>query len=329
MQRTIWIGVFFCTLWAHTIADTKKNSKPRTLVVILGQLRADALCYQNVKENLIDVLDADLAVCTGTSSANYENSLFYQAAKYRFVHVDPVGDFSPTLDEVCHLIAEEHQLPPTSWRHFLPFGNHILGGVQGCIGSGAIVLFRKWFLLKNLISQNLLEEYDFFVITRSDLIYLLSHPTIDCFDPEHIYLPSGEHYGGLPDRHAVVPKKFILSFLDILGQMILQEQKYYEAIRLKNNINPESLLLVHCRFQHLLEKICYFPYMMYLVRGANDVTNFSTGVFSNEHGYFIKIPSEYEQALLTKKRFETSGYTLSQFYKSCMFSKQETCKDFW
>ena len=37
--------------------------KEKTLVVILAETRAHELTYKNIKENLIDIVEADLAVC--------------------------------------------------------------------------------------------------------------------------------------------------------------------------------------------------------------------------------------------------------------------------
>ncbi len=58
----------------------------KTLVIILSETRAFELTFNNFKENVIDVLDADLALCIGVKQDyNYENP-FYKLAKYHFLY---------------------------------------------------------------------------------------------------------------------------------------------------------------------------------------------------------------------------------------------------
>ena len=53
-----------------------------------------------------------------------------------------------------------------------------------------LTLFR-WFLLKNLLDNDLLNKYDRFIITRSDFIYQLPHPKIEYMNENCIWIPEG------------------------------------------------------------------------------------------------------------------------------------------
>ena len=69
----------------------------KTLVIILSETRAFELTFNNFKENVIDVLDADLALCIGVKKDyNYENT-FYKLAKYHFLYDEP-DDYSISFD---------------------------------------------------------------------------------------------------------------------------------------------------------------------------------------------------------------------------------------
>ena len=61
------------------------------------------------------------------------------------------------------------------WREFLKIKDQFLGGIKDehdqHPGSAGILIFFRWFLLKNLIDNDLIDKYDRFIITRSDFTY--------------------------------------------------------------------------------------------------------------------------------------------------------------
>ena len=85
----------------------------------------------------------------------------------------------------CHdLVQQEHVITyktPLYWREFFKLKDQFLGGIKdsGHPGSAGILIFFRWFLLKNLIDSDLINKYDRFIITRSDYIYQLPHPKIE------------------------------------------------------------------------------------------------------------------------------------------------------
>ena len=44
----------------------------------------------------------------------------------------------------------------------------------------------------------MLDRYDWFLITRSDMMYPIPHPDLDLFSPEYVWVPAGERWGGAP-----------------------------------------------------------------------------------------------------------------------------------
>ena len=53
----------------------------RTLIVVLGETRAHELTFALFKKNLMDRLDADVALCVGDNPRETHKS-FYDHAKY-------------------------------------------------------------------------------------------------------------------------------------------------------------------------------------------------------------------------------------------------------
>jgi hypothetical protein len=304
-------------LFFHNAATASAN---KCLVILLSQTRAYELTYDNIKTNVIDPLEADLAVCIGVDKNYCYDNPFYTLAKYKFVYEES-ADYSNLMDYASKTISNEHPLERiTPWRKFFKLPGNFLGGIANREGSGGILLFARWFLLKSILMNGLLDQYDFFVITRSDYLYALAHPTLDVFSADYIYVPNGEGYGGITDRHVVLPKKFLVVYLDVLEKMLLRSHKYYTKLHLhsgvsKDSINLEKMIYFHLTDQGVAQHIKFFPYVMYTVRAQKDPTRWSPGTFFNHLGYFVKYPSEYYQAIRHKEDFEKTNKTLSEFYK--------------
>ncbi len=297
------------------------ESEKKVLVIVLAETRAHELTYSNFQENVLDPLNADLAICIGvTDDYRYDNP-FYRKAKYKFLYPE-VEDYGPAFDYAyANILADNPQMKnPIHWRNFLKIKDQFMGGVKDPYnqhpGSAGILIFYRWFLLKNLLEADLLDKYDFFIITRSDYIYRLPHPRMEIFSDELIYAPDGEAYSGITDRHIVLPSKFVVPYLSLLSAMVDQKNHYYDLMKVRGNWNLEQLIKFHLVQSNIWEYVRFFPYVMYTVRPINGTTRWSSGVFSEQHQFFIKYPSEYQTALDHKLVFEGSNCGIDFFYKN-------------
>jgi hypothetical protein len=223
-----------------------------------------------------------------------------------------------------HFISQQNVITykkPLYWREFLKLKDQFLGGIKDKYnehpGSAGILIFFRWFLLKNLIDNDLIDKYDRFVITRSDFIYQLPHPKVERMNENYIWIPDCEGHGGYTDRHVVLSKTNIESYLNILNHFVIKSNEYFIKMKNKgNNWNLETLIKFHLEQNNILHLVKEFPYIMYSIRNINGTTRWSEGNFSNELGYFIKYNSEYEKSSYYKNKFEHSGLTINEFYKN-------------
>ena len=260
----------------------------KTLIIILSETREDKLTYDNFKQNVLDPLNGDLCVCIGIKdNYDYENN-YYKNALYKFVYKEP-DDFGSAFDEAYNELLpikkdesiiinnEEILKTPIHWREFLKIKDQFLGGIKDAhnqhTGSAGILLFFRYFLLKNLLDNDLINKYDRFIITRSDFIYLLPYPNMDLLDEQYIWIPDGEQYGGYTDRTAVLSKKNVVSYLNILNTIILKSNDYYNKMNISDNWNLERLIKFHITEQNINVKL--FPYIMYSIRSINGNTRWS------------------------------------------------------
>ena len=223
---------------------------------------------------------------------------------------------------------------PLHWREFLKIPTQFLGGIKDRYnehtGSGGILIFFRWFLLKNLIDNDLINKYDRFVITRSDFIYQLPHPKVELMDKNYIWIPDDQHWGGYTDRHVVLSKNNIESYLNILNNFVLKSNEYFIKMRsivrktaqqgrymIGYGWNIEQLLKFHLEQNNVVHLVKEFPYIMYSIRAKNGPTSWvRTGDYSNELGYYIKYRGAYDKSSDYKNEFEKSGKSIDDFYTS-------------
>ncbi len=130
-----------------------------------------------------------------------------------------------------------------------------------------------------------------------------------------IWIPNSEHYGGYTDRHVILSKNNIESYLNILNNLVLRSNNYFMKMKITSDWNLEQLIKFHLVQNNVLHLVKEFPYVMYSVRNINGSTRWSQGNFSNELGYYIKYQGEYNKSNYYKNEFDKSGLTIDEFYK--------------
>ncbi len=322
----------------------------KTLIIILSETREHELTFKNFKKNVLDELNADLCICIGVNPDYDYSNPFYKLAKYKFTYDEP-SDFGDAFDYAYNIISLNRNKyeyiknviisknikinllqtkiyrkrmniykKPLHWRKFLEIKDQLLGGIKDKNhehpGSAGILIFFRWFLLKNLIDNDIINKYDRFIITRSDFIYQLPHPKVELMNENNIWIPDSEHYEGYTDRHVILSKNNIELYLNILNNMVLRSNEYFMKMKNKENWNLEQLIKFHLKQNSVLHLVKEFPYIMYSVRSENGKTRWSKGEYSNKLGYHIKYHSEYEKSNNYKNEFEKSKLSINEFYKN-------------
>ena len=273
----------------------------KTLVIILAETRASEVTYESFAANVLNPLSADLCICIGITPTYYINDPFYKNASYKFFYDEP-DHYGIAINDALQYFLYDENIPPIHWLEYMKIPNQFMGGVghkdhpNRHPGSAGILLFYRWFLLYNIKDSGLIEKYDRFIITRSDFIYMLPHPSMDLMDENCIWIPLGENYDGYTDRHVVLSRTNIEKYLNILPEMITNKSGYFQ--KMSDNIwdgwNLERLIAFHLQEQGCIVK--QFPYIMYSIRKTEHTTTWSVGEYSEEDGFFIKYPFEKMRA---------------------------------
>lgn len=186
------------------------------------------------------------------------------------------------------------------WNEFLKIKDQLLGGMKDVHNqhseSAGILIFFRWFLLKNLIDNDLINKYDRFIITRSDFIYQLPHPKLDIMNENCIWIPDCEYNNGYTNKHVILFRNNIESYLNILNNIVLHSNEYYN--KMKDNWNLELLVNFHLEQNNVSHLVKEFPCIMYSIQKDD-----------------IKYQSEYNKSNYYKNEFEKSELSIDDFYK--------------
>ena len=268
------------------------------LVIILGQTRCHSKTYDNINHYLLQPLNADLAICIGIEN-NYDyNNPFYKNSKYKFTIKEP-DDWGTYYDEIYNTISQNNNIN-IKWRDLLQIGDQWLGGIRDTKhqhpGSAGILIALRWFLLEMIKKKNLTNKYTRFIITRSDFIYTLPHPSLQILDSKYIWIPNGEHYGGYTDRHVVISNSNIKYYLNIIEHILTNSTMYEELLKV-NTWNLEQIIKLHLHLQNKTSLIRHFPYIMYSIKINMSETSLHTNAGILHNGIYIKYETEFESAI--------------------------------
>jgi hypothetical protein len=279
-------------------------SQPRVLVAVLSSTRAEELTYNSFERYLIDPLHADLALAvseSGGGAHSVRSGPYYRRAKFIWEMPEPrSNDYGPLFENLAEVCNNRTTFITDLKQHLIPHGNW-LGGIRscgGCDGSGAIQMWFRLFLWQNLVKSGVLSSYDTLILTRSDHLYIAPHPPIPRMQQDQILAVTGQDYGGLCDRHFIVPMTGAAHFLGMAGHVT---SKSVTEIFGKSDINAETSIRMYLDWHHM--KVARFRRTMFLIRDPADKdtawsADHHTEMSTNE-GYIVKYRDEYNEAQAT------------------------------
>lgn len=271
------------------------------MVVILAETRAWDLTWPAFKANVLDSLPADLAVCASSSSNVSDPFLAHAQHVWLFHEVEDWGD-------AYDFAAKEMNAEPKAWRQVLKIKNQVFGGVKDKEnehwGSAGILLFFRWFLLHELKRSGLEDAYNWFIVTRSDYYYPLPHPSphlLEALYPGRIWVPIGEEYEGISDRHTVVSRTMLRPALNLLDDVFLKPDELFKnmsGIR-PDKWNLESFIKYHWTKVGIWPHVAKFPRCMFAVRSQGTPTRWARGHKHQRLNMYIKYDAEFNDSMTT------------------------------
>jgi len=249
--------------------------KKKYLVILAGSPRGGVNAWKSLFKNVINHLNADLALCTTDNYA--QDTFLFKKAKHIWLMKNP-ENFEQYY---------EHYFDG-NWREYL-----LLGKELGLYESGTIHFAFKDFIIRNY--KEILGEYEFIIYTRFDQYYVDLHP--DFYD-DKLYIPTGEDYFGICDRHAVFKSNKAEDYFSIV--------KYIDSPEAIQDppkfLNCESVYRQHLQAVSLSDNIERFSRSSFTVALKHEPTNWRVPdlkVFFSKN-LMIKYPDEFIAAMKNK-----------------------------
>ena len=235
----------------------------KTLVLLIGGLRGGEVTWATIHKHVLDKNYADLALMMdATNNVSSSSSSLLNRAKYIWTAPERYTDWADAMEVIPN--------KPQDWRNRL-FSNTThpnfiaLGGASHHKhrGSGAIIFMLRYFARQHIQDLDLHHRYERFIISRSDQYFVCPHD-ISKLDPSKIWVPNGQDFRGICDRHAVIPAKYVLEALDILSPIVQHTERYVHVFRNKP-MNTEQLVELRWTEENLIpEHVSRFKRNMFL-----------------------------------------------------------------
>ena len=260
------------------------------LTVLIGHPRGGEKTWHSLYENVVEPLNSDLAILTGKKWIHDQS--FVHKSKYLWVFDEPDDWFSYYEEKFTG-----------NWKKYFELGKD-----TGLYNSGSIHFALKNILLDDYIND--LKEYEQIIFTRFDQFYLNKHSE---FSKDFIWIPEGEDYFGLCDRHAVVPNKYIEQYLDIVSFIDGSESLKFDD----ELLNCEVTYKNHLASANLIEKVNRFKRTQFTVSIDGDKNNWRIPVYKINYfnGIYLKYPDEFIASFKNITKFEKFKITLSKNFR--------------
>ena len=291
----------------------QESARLKTLIILLGQTRSASLTGAGFQKHVIDAFsregEVDVALCR---CAGYEepDDFFQSIAKYCWEFPEPAA-----WSDVYRATARElGGANPAEWERLKRVPGNWLGEIDEHggkrKGSAARCLFLRYFALQQLRHRMLLGEYTHFILSRSDYRYIADHAPLSYLTPDRIWIPRGEEYGGITDRHTVFSPQHVNEVLDLLSPLLCSAPRL-TALMGYGTVpwNLESFVKLMLIRYSAYASVRRFPGTMYLVRSDQATTSWSQGTYDAGLGFHVKYPAERDCAEANAAMLEAQGYS--------------------
>jgi hypothetical protein len=119
------------------------------------------------------------------------------------------------------------------------------------------------------------------------------HPALELLEPDAIWIPNGEGYGGLTDRHAVLSQSNYEDYLGILRPVLTSPSQLAREMSERSDWNLERFIF-HS-LSRTRAKVELFPYPAFSVREWGGPTSWSKGKWSFRLGCYVKYSTELRE----------------------------------
>lgn len=281
--------------------STDNQGRPRPLICFIGTLRSLEITANSLNANLIEPLNADIAICVSRVSGEDETRLS-ALPRHKIVDSCIYEDADAGYEKLCDSISRTRlgNLEQFPWRKTLAISGNWLGGLPGVPGSGMHLNYNYFKLNERLKSPEIKQKnYSHFIITRTDFEWLAPHPPLHLLNQKLVWIPEGEDYHGYNDRHVVCSAWNVDRYLNFFDALISGEA--HSILKPYKSLNHEYQLKLHLIHRGI--RVGRFKNLAYLTGSNSTQTNWSGLKLKVIDGitYDCKYPGEVDSSVANSK----------------------------
>jgi len=248
---------------SHTRHARNVTRGGRTLVALIGQIRGGELAERSLIQHVLKPNQADLVLMV-PKTASLLNSSLAARARYVWTLREPENWKQP-IAAIAQALGAHRWLDLANVSGAVAFlGPALLWRGVRSPSTAAPNLVYRHLLKRHLVQHRLIERYTRFIITRADHVYGCHHD-VSRFDlHHHVYVPLGEDYGGVCDRHIVCGQADVLACLSIIDGPLLHPERYVKQADSMATCGPEPFMKLRLQELGLWPRLRRFARVMYL-----------------------------------------------------------------
>eukprot|EP00457_Paulinella_chromatophora_P009468 gb/GEZN01009535.1/.p1 GENE.gb/GEZN01009535.1/~~gb/GEZN01009535.1/.p1 ORF type:complete len:396 (+),score=15.94 gb/GEZN01009535.1/:79-1266(+) len=199
--------------------QTRPPTRPRVLVITIGNVRGGIFAWESLRRFVLEPLRAHLMVVVGVKpeeAGKVRETHLVQLARYYVPIIEP-EDWSTVLDRPMH--GQNGSGPITNWQKLcaVSAGGNYMGGIRSKAcqhqrSRSAAQLGLRWVTYEHLVASGLYLDYDYFVLTRTDYMYVCKL-RVSSLNPKYVWNQKCGRFGGYSDRVTIVSRENILTIL--------------------------------------------------------------------------------------------------------------------
>eukprot|EP00457_Paulinella_chromatophora_P007342 gb/GEZN01007365.1/.p1 GENE.gb/GEZN01007365.1/~~gb/GEZN01007365.1/.p1 ORF type:complete len:463 (-),score=8.04 gb/GEZN01007365.1/:53-1441(-) len=260
---------------------TPPNKPPRVLVIAIGNVRGGLFAWESLSRYVLQPLQADLLVAVGVraeEAGKTRESHIVKLAKYYVPILEP-DDWGIILNQAMYgLLGDGNR---TDWVNLCTVnsGGSYMGGIKDprCKhqrARTAAQLGLRWIVYKYLIASARYMDYDRFILTRTDYMYICRFPPLHTLDPQYVWTQICGSFWGYSDRVTVASQDNILQILEWPLAITTKPTEWTEKYRACHVKNFESAW--KCYIENKLpNKTRFFLHPAVVVAHKNDTSTWS------------------------------------------------------
>ena len=261
------------------------------LIILSGIPRGGHKTWASLVRNVQKPLNADIALLYGDKFKISKYLRNQSRFDWQFKEPENWKDFY------------QERFQDESVLDFIKKGSEygMAGGIDDFNGSGAIVQGFRMIVYENYLDELL--KYDYIIYTRFDQYYVSTHPH---FKGDKLWIPKGEDYFGICDRHVIFPSKYSKKFFGVhkyLGNPETHKNTDYE-------ISTERVYLdslIHNEIDKHIERIDRFQFTSAI---ESDPTRWRKAKYKIylSGGLLMKYPDEFIDSVYNQFKLQGVKY---------------------